>query len=235
MLKRRFSKQNDVKQENEAPEQKDAVAEKQEVANEVIVEKDSVENETPEPVEVSEPVEKPEPVEGNSAPEGNPEPEETTIDGAEKVNEELEAVRRDLAEWRDKYLRKAAEFENFRKRTHREKMELIQNAGESLLIDILPLSDDFDRGMEAASKAENMDGIRKGMDLIYEKLKVFLTHHGVKEINAKDEPFNADLHEAIANIPAPSDNMKGKIVDVIQKGYTLNDKVIRYPKVVVGE
>jgi len=95
--------------------------------------------------------------------------------------------------------------------------------------------DDFERGLEQASKADDMDAVRTGMDLIYSKLKDFLTNHGVKEIEAIHEPFDTDWHEAITNIPAPSDDLKGKIVDVIQKGYTLHDKVIRYPKVVVGE
>jgi len=112
---------------------------------------------------------------------------------------------------------------------------LIQTAGESLLKDILPVVDDFERGLEQASKADDMDAVRTGMDLIYSKLKDFLTNHGVKEIEAIHEPFDTDWHEAITNIPAPSDDLKGKIVDVIQKGYTLHDKVIRYPKVVVGE
>ena len=144
-------------------------------------------------------------------------------------------LQNELQELQNKYLRLAAEFDNYRKRTMREKMELIQNAGESLLKDILPLVDDFERGMEVASKAEDMDAVRAGMALIYNKLKDFLTNHGVKEINAMNEPFDTDWHEAVTNIPAQSDDMKGKIVDVIQKGYTLNDKVMRYSKVVVGE
>ena len=153
----------------------------------------------------------------------------------DEANAELAVLQDKLAESQDKYLRLAAEFDNYRKRTMREKMELIQTAGESLLTDILPLVDDFERGIEAAAKAEDMDGVRDGMSLIYNKLNDFLTNHGVKEIKAMNESFDADRHEAVVNIPAPSDEMKGKIVDVIQKGYTLNDKIMRYPKVVVGE
>jgi len=162
------------------------------------------------------------------------EPEEETKETAE-IEEETSVLQKELLESKDKYLRLAAEFDNYRKRTLREKMDLIQNAGESLLKDILPVVDDFDRGIEVASKAEDMDAVRTGMNLIYNKLKDFLSNHGVKEIEAINEPFDTDWHEAITNIPAPSDDMKGMIIDVIQKGYTLNDKIIRYPKVVVGE
>ena len=141
----------------------------------------------------------------------------------------------ELAEAQEKYLRLAAEFDNYRKRTLREKMDLIQNAGESLLKDVLPVVDDFERGIELASQTEDMDALKTGMTLIYNKLKDFLYNHGIKEIRAINEPFDTDWHEAVTKIPAPSNKMKGKIIDVIQKGYTLNDKVIRYSKVVVGE
>jgi len=150
-------------------------------------------------------------------------------------NEEPASIQKELQEAQDKYLRLAADFDNYRKRTLREKMELIQNAGESLLKDILPVVDDFERGIEAAAKAEDMNAVITGMNLIYSKMKDFLTNHGIKEINALNEPFDTDWHEAVTNIPAPSDDMKGKIIDVIQKGYTMNDKIIRYSKVVVGE
>jgi len=158
----------------------------------------------------------------------------------EKTDEESDGesvtLQKELLEAQDKYLRLAADFDNYRKRTLREKMELIQNAGESLLIDLLPLVDDFERGVEQAATAEDMDAVRTGMALIYSKLKDFLSNHGVKEISALNEPFDTDWHEAVTKIPAPSKNMKGKNVDVIQKGYTLNDnKVMRYAKVVVGE
>ena len=163
------------------------------------------------------------------------ESEETPDAGAEKSDEKLVALQYKVAELHDKYLRLAAEYDNYRKRTLREKAELIQTAGESLLKDILPVVDDFDRGLEAAAKADDMDAVRVGMGLIYNKLKDFLTNHGVKEIDALDEPFDTDWHEAVTNIPAPSEDMKGMIVDVIQKGYTLHNKVIRYSKVIVGE
>ena len=161
--------------------------------------------------------------------------EEVAEAGAEKADEELIALQNKLAELQDKYIRLAAEYDNYRKRTLREKAELIQTAGETLLKDILPVIDDFDRGLEVAANADDMDAVRVGMGLIYNKLKEFLTNNGVKEIDAMNEPFDTDWHEAVTNIPAPSDDMKGMIVDVIQKGYMLHSKVIRYPKVVVGE
>ena len=209
MLKKRFSNKQRV--------------EKPETGDENIIEPGSELNETPEPEENRE--------------DEDVEPEEITDTNTEEPDEEtaMATMQKELLESKDKYLRLAAEFDNYRKRTLREKMDLIQNAGESLLKDILPVVDDFDRGIEVASKAEDMDAVRIGMDLIYNKLKDFLTNHGVKEIDAINEPFDTDWHEAITNIPAPSDDMKGIIIDVIQKGYTLNDKVIRYPKVVVGE
>ena len=156
-------------------------------------------------------------------------------DVPDELNEQMTVLQAELAKSQDKYLRLAAEFDNYRKRTLREKTDLIQTAGESLLKDILPFVDDFERGIEVATNAEDMDAVRSGMDLIYSKLIDFLTNHGVKEIKTMNEPFDADWHDAVTNIPVPSDDMKGKIVDVIQKGYTLNDKIIRYPKVVVGE
>ena len=157
------------------------------------------------------------------------------LNDAELDDEQL-SNQKELLEMRDKYLRLAAEFDNYRKRTLREKMELIQNAGESLIKDLLPVVDDFERGIKQASNTEDMEAVRTGMALIYSKLKDFLANNGVKEISALEEPFDTDWHEAVTNIPAPTDDMKGKIVDVIQKGYTLNDnKVIRYAKVVVGE
>jgi len=211
MLKRRTSKQNSATPENVFPEAGNMDIEHPEDKN---GETDSDKNDIPESDKISEPEE---------------------ITDAEISDSELAALQKELLESQDKYLRLAAEFDNYRKRTLREKMELIQNAGESLLKDILPLVDDFDRGIELASQAEDMDAVRTGMELIYSKLKEFLTNHGVKEIAAMNETFNADLHEAVSKFPVPEDDMKGKIMDVIQKGYTLNDKIMRYPKVVVGE
>ena len=213
MLGRRKIKLNSEKPENDMPDQKeDMNIEEQEVDHEEIIEADAVENDIPEA-------------------------DENTETGAvdDKQDEERAVLQKELLETKDKYLRLSAEFDNYRKRTVREKMEMIQTAGMTLLKDILPFVDDFERGIEAAASAEDMDAVRTGMGLIYSKLKEFLANHNVKEINAMNEPFDADRHEAVTRFPAPADDMKGKIVDVIQKGYTLNDKIIRYPKVVVGE
>jgi molecular chaperone GrpE len=159
---------------------------------------------------------------------------EETEEGQEVVSEE-EQLNVKLAELQDKYLRLAAEFDNFRKRTLREKIELTQTAGDTLLKDLLPVVDDFERGLDVIEGSGDIESVKTGMTLIYNKLKEFLTNNGVAEISAAKEPFDADKHEAVTKIPAPSDNLKGKVVDVIQKGYVLRDKIIRYPKVVVGE
>jgi molecular chaperone GrpE len=152
-----------------------------------------------------------------------------------ELEAERDALQSRFAEMQDKYLRLAAEFDNYRKRTLREKSELIQTAGESLLKDILPVMDDFERGLDVIDKSNDMKAIKTGIGLIYTKLKDFMESNGVREIKAINESFDADRHEAVTNIPAPSEDMAGKVTDVIQKGYTLHDKIIRYPKVVVGE
>lgn len=135
----------------------------------------------------------------------------------------------------DSYLRLHAEFDNFRKRTLKEKTELIKGGGERVLIDIISLVDDFDRALEALHKADNKEAILEGMDLIYTKFIAFLKQHGVNEIEAIGQPFDADNFEAITTIPASEASQKGMVVDCIQKGYRLNDKIIRFPKVIVGE
>jgi molecular chaperone GrpE len=164
-------------------------------------------------------------------------PAENVVDEEENksVVPETDELNVKLAEVQDKYLRLAAEFDNFRKRTLREKIELTQTAGDTLLKDLLPVVDDFERGLDIIENSSDIESVKTGMTLIYNKLKDFLTNNGVSEISAAKEPFDADKHEAVTKIPAPSDNLKGKVVDVIQKGYALRDKIIRYPKVVVGE
>ncbi len=140
-----------------------------------------------------------------------------------------------LREKEEKYLRLSAEFDNYRKRTLREKTELIRLGGEEIITGLLPVLDDFDRAIDSMSNARDMDAMKKGMDLIYIKFKEFIKQKGVKEIQAMGTEFNTDLHEAITKIPATAKKDKGKIVDIIEKGYILHDKVIRYAKVVVGE
>jgi len=135
----------------------------------------------------------------------------------------------------DKYLRLSAEFDNYRKRTLRERMELTKTAAESVMLSILPVTDDFERAMHSIEQGMDFEATKEGILLIYNKFKEFNKQNGITEIEALGKDFDTDLHEALTKIPAPSENMKGKIIDVIQKGYYLNDKVIRFAKVVVGE
>ena len=140
-----------------------------------------------------------------------------------------------LAEITDKHLRLQAEFDNFRKRTMKEKADLIKSGGESVLINILPVVDDFERAMISLKDVPDDDAGKQGTKLIYNKFSEFLKQNNIKEIDALNQDFDVDLHEAITKIPAPDEKLKGKVVDVVQKGYTLNDKVIRFAKVVIGE
>ncbi len=152
-----------------------------------------------------------------------------------KSEEELKKIQNELNELKDKHIRLQAEFDNFRKRTLKEKMELMKSAGESILVNILPVIDDFDRAIQMMGAKEEGDPVADGVKLIYNKFQEFLKQNGIKEIDAKEKDFDTDLHEAIVKIPAPSEELKGKNVDVIQKGYMLNDKIIRFAKVVIGE
>lgn len=152
-----------------------------------------------------------------------------------KLQEDLDAARAEIEKEKKDYLFLMADFDNYRKRVAREKADIIKNAAERVLAGLLPIVDDFERGLAAADKSADADAIRQGMEIIYNKLVKFLESQGVKPMESTGEPFNADFHEAIATIPAPSDDLKGKVVDTTQKGYMLNDKVLRYAKVAVGE
>jgi molecular chaperone GrpE len=140
-----------------------------------------------------------------------------------------------LKEMTDKFLRLSAEFDNYRKRTLRERIELTKTASESVLLGILPVIDDFERAMKSIEQGLDFEATKEGILLIYNKFNEFSKQNGITEINAAGQLFDTALHEALTKIPAPPEDMKGKIVDVIQKGYYLNDKVIRFAKVVVGE
>ncbi len=153
----------------------------------------------------------------------------------EKLKKEIKEKEEKLNELQDKYLRLIAEFDNYRKRTLKEKSELIKTAGEEILIKILPVVDNFERGLKAMEQSQDLASLKEGVLHIYNNFKDFMQQQGIKEINTMNEPFNIDLHEAVTTIPAPNEELKGKIVDVIEKGYTLHDKVIRYSKVVIGE
>ena len=140
-----------------------------------------------------------------------------------------------LAELQDRYLRLSAEYDNFRKRTLKEKIDLQKSANERLLEALLPVADDFDRAMQSVEEARDIEAVKEGMKLISGKFQGFLNQQGVKEIEAVNLPFDTDLHEAVTKIPAPTKKLKGKVVDVVQKGYYLNEKVLRFSKVVIGE
>lgn len=167
-----------------------------------------------------------------SSPESPDQKAEASTDKKEGAEINFEEK---LAELQDKYLRLSAEFDNYRKRTLREKMDLAKFAGEDLLIRIIPFMDDFERALRHMEKAPECESIRSGLNLIYDKFSGFLKSNGVKEIEAMNQPFNVDLHEAVAKVPVQEEDKKGKIIDVISKGYFLQDKVIRFSKVVVGE
>jgi molecular chaperone GrpE len=153
----------------------------------------------------------------------------------DKSGNKIEDLEQKAKEWHDKYLRLSAEFDNYRKRTLKEKADLMRMANEELLKDILPVVDDFERGMDSMDKSEDVDALKEGVHLIHRRFMEFLKQKGIKEIEAKEQPFDIDFHEAMTKIPAPSKDLKGKVVDVIEKGYTLNEKVVRYAKVVVGD
>ncbi len=144
-------------------------------------------------------------------------------------------LQEDLAKEKDKFLRLFAEFENFKRRTAKERIELFKTANEEVLQALLPILDDFDRAMIEIAKSDN-EVLAKGVELIHEKLKGTLVSKGLEQVDVKaGDAFNADFAEAITQIPAPSDDLKGKVVDVIEKGYKLGDKIIRFPKVVIGQ
>lgn len=160
---------------------------------------------------------------------------ESEAQDVKPATDATEQLMNQVKEWQEKYVRLSADFDNFRKRTMREKMELIKTAGEDTLISILPVIDDFERAIKAMENATEVSAVKEGVELIYNKFNETLAQKGLKAIDAQNQEFNTDLHEAITKIPAPDESLKGKVVDVIQKGYMLQDKVIRFAKVVVGE
>ena len=156
------------------------------------------------------------------------EPKEPTIE------EQLAEAQLKIAELQDKYLRQVAEFDNYRKRTIKEKAELILNGGEKTIVSILPILDDMERALGGMDKMNDVAAVKEGVDLIFQKFMKTLGEQGVKRIETEMADFNTDLHEAIAQVPAPNDEMKGKVIDCVKTGYMLNDKVIRHAQVAVG-
>jgi len=145
-----------------------------------------------------------------------------------------EKLQQENAALNDKYLRLFAEFDNYKRRTQKERVELLQTAGKDVVVSLLPVLDDFERALKATENATEVSAIRDGIMLVQTKLKSILGQKGLKEMESIHTAFDTDIHEAITKIPAPSDDLKGKVVDELEKGYTLNDKVIRFAKVVVG-
>ena len=160
---------------------------------------------------------------------------EAPLTEEEKLAQELEKANEQIEEQKDKYMRLSAEFDNYRKRTMKEKAELILNGGEKSISSILPIVDDFERALKNMETATDVAAVKEGVELIYNKFMSVLGQNGVKVIETKEQPLDTDYHEAIAVIPAPNEALKGKILDCVQTGYILNDKVIRHAKVVVGE
>ena len=179
-----------------------------------------------------------EPIDTIEAEEVSPEIEkeaeeaQNTCDQAEKKIADLEAQ---VEKEKKEYLFLMAEFDNFRKRTLKEKSEIIKNAGENVLKGLLPIMDDFERGIKAAEASPEGESVKEGVKLIYNKLQKYLNQNGVKEIDPSDDTFDTEKHEAISAVPVPDDSKKGKILDTVEKGYMLNDKVLRHAKVVVGQ
>ncbi len=152
-----------------------------------------------------------------------------------KLQENIDELEGNLAELNDKYLRLFSEFDNYRKRTNKERLDLLKTASEEVIIDLLPVLDDFERGIKAMQDNDALQTSVEGMQLIYNKLLGILTKKGLEAVNSIGKSFDTDFHEALTNIPAPSKDLRGKVVDEIDKGYLLNGKVIRYAKVVVGQ
>lgn len=158
-----------------------------------------------------------------------------------KIAEEIKASaepedkpKAEATNWNDKYVRLYAEFDNFKRRTLKERMELMQTANKDVIISLLPVLDDFDRAFKSMETANDIVSIKEGVALIQHKLKSVLSQKGLKEMESKGQTFDADLHEGITNVPTGDENLKGKVVDELEKGYYLNDKVVRFAKVVVG-
>lgn len=175
-------------------------------------------------------------LETNSAEIENPTINETdnsteTDQTTSKVDDQAEKI----AELNEKYLRIYSEFENFRRRTAKEKLDLIKTAGGDVIKNLLPVVDDLERAIKYNESATDIEAVKEGFNLVYTKMKQILEQQGLKEMEALNQPFDVEIHEALTKIPAPSDELKGKVVDVMEKGFYLNDKVIRYAKVIVGE
>lgn len=167
-------------------------------------------------------------VESQTAEEEQPAKEETPEDKIAALQAELEKSQKE-------YLFLMAEFDNYRKRTVKEKAELIKNGGEKAMLGLLPVIDDFERAIDAIDKSSDVESLKEGVDLIYNKFMKYLESQQVKPMESTGTDFDADVYEAVTTFPAPDESMKGKVIDTVQKGYTINEKVLRHAKVVVGQ
>jgi molecular chaperone GrpE len=159
---------------------------------------------------------------------------DTGTEPAENKLSEEDKLKAEIEELKNKHLRLYAEFDNFKRRTSKERLELLQIAGKDVIVDLLPVLDDFERALKSMETATDIEAVKEGIKLVHTKLKTILAQKGLKEMESVGTEFNADLHEGITNIPAPSADMKGKVLDELEKGYYLNDKVIRFAKVIIG-
>ena len=167
-----------------------------------------------------------------AAEEVNQEPE---LSEEEKLAKDLEEAKTELDKQKKEYLFLLAEFDNFRKRTLKEKADLVKNAAEKAMLEILPVVDDFERALQAMHDSSDLESVKEGVDLIYNKFVKYLESNGVKAIDSNNADFNTEYHEAVTTFPAADDSQKGKVIDTVQKGYMINDKVLRHSKVVVGQ
>ena len=162
---------------------------------------------------------------------------ETTVEAAEDSVPELseaDKLKAEAADWKDKYIRLYAEFENFRQRTSKEKLNLILTASEGLMVDLLPVVDDFERTIKAIETSADIQSLKDGVDLVFQKFQKTLSQKGLKAMESVGKPFDAELQEAITQFPAPTPEQKGQVIDEVERGYTLNEKTIRFAKVVIG-
>jgi molecular chaperone GrpE len=189
---------------------------------------------------------------GNPADENNAESTKEQADTAEKeahkswfeklfqsnpskLKEQMDELTAKNEELKDKYLRLFADFDNYKKRMAKERLELMDSAGKDIIKSVLPVIDDFERAQKALQNSDDVSALKEGLDLVYQKLFKTLESKGLKPMESNGKEFDADLHEAITEIPAPSDDMKGKVIDTVEKGYYLSDKILRHAKVVVGK
>ena len=221
-MKRRFNLKQNKKQKIDMNSEEKKV---EEMKN---VEEETVEKNVEQPA-----TEEEQPVEGEAQNEAKEPEKELTPE--EKLQAEVEKLQAEQEEMKDKYLRLSAEFDNYRKRTMKEKAELILNGGEKAFKAILPVIDDMERALTTMQKATDVDAVKEGVALIYNKFVQILGQNGVKAIETKEKELDTDFHDAIAIIDAPTEELKGKILDCVETGYMLNDKVIRHAKVVVGK